>query len=207
MIFDKTCRGNSAPIGLSHSWIAGGLLFATLNRLDAYKGVSSWQEALEWLGEINTNTCDMIDEIQFWGHGTWGTMLIDGEVFDIDTLDSEHAFANLINTVRDRLHAGSQIWIRTCQTLGALSGQRFAEAMTDRFGCTVAGHTYIIGPIQSGLQIIHPGESANWDPRQGIREGTPRAPIKARWSKLTSPRTVSFLNINIPKRFYRELPK
>ena len=201
MIFDNTCRGNA--LGLSHSWIAGGILFSTLNRLHAYKGVSSWKEALIWLGDVHRQSDEEIDEIQFWGHGRWGAMLIDGEAFDASSLAPDHRLSADLDRVRDRLHRDTRIWIRTCETFGAKDGQGFAEKMAERFQCTIAGHTYIIGPFQSGLHIIKPGEQAYWDPWEGIREGTPEKPIQALWSKPGLPRTVSFLNINIPKRLCR----
>src|SRR5262245_17997203 len=66
LIYDRTCvwRGGA----LSHAWAAGSRLYRALGRIDAARGVASWDEALGWLAELRAP----IDEVQYWGHGKWG---------------------------------------------------------------------------------------------------------------------------------------
>lgn len=85
-----------------------------------------------------------------------------------------------------------------CETFGAEIGQRFAKAWVDFFNCRAAGHTYIIGPFQSGLHILKPGEEPNWSPWEGLKDGTPAAPKHALWSRPSVPNTITCLHGRIP---------
>ena len=49
MIYDRSCRGFPVLPGLSHAWWAGAQLYRSLGRLHAYRGVDTWEQALEWL--------------------------------------------------------------------------------------------------------------------------------------------------------------
>jgi len=199
MIYDDTCRGYRWPFGLTHSWIAGGLLYRTLGRLDRVKGVKSWAEAFDWIARESNES--QIDEIQFWGHGKWGDARVNGEILDESILlqPSEHRPA--LELIRHRMHEDSLWWFRTCETFGADIGHSFACAWTDFFGCDAAGHTYIIGPWQSGLHRLKAGALPHWDPAEGIKSGSVYDPQSALWSKASAPNTISCLHGSVPEGF------
>lgn len=186
--------------GLSLSWKVGGALYSAIGRLDDRRGFSDWGSALTWLAEHRGN--EAIAEVQFWGHGKWGSAKIDSEDLDIDILDPAHPHHDKLLAIRERMHARGERpplwWFRTCETFGALPGQEFARAWANFFGCRAAGHTYIIGPYQSGLHTIEPGEIPGWSAREGLIEGTADAPRRALWSTRREPNTITCLHGRIP---------
>lgn len=196
MVFDDTCRGAKYPIGLTHSWIAGALLYKSAGQLDATYGSTSWEQALKWLASFD----EPIAEIQYWGHGKWGRMMIDRDRFDAENLKLTHPHAKYLDAIRDQLTPGAMFWIRTCETFGATVGHDFAQRLSDRLGCATAGHTFIIGPWQSGLHVLYPGQTPHWDPAEGIQEGTVDEPQKAYWSGARQPNTVTCLHMRIPTK-------
>jgi len=203
MIYDDTCRhgllGGRGPIGLTHSWIAGALLYKGLNRLDASKGARSWEEALDWLTRYRAS--EKVTEIQFWGHGKWGDARIGQTRFNEASLLNGARLKPHLERLRTRLTPDSLFWFRTCETFGANVGHSFACALTDFLRCDSAGHTYIIGPWQSGLHRLSPGEAPHWDPAEGIEKGSIAAPKSALWSKASAPNTISCLHGSIPPGF------
>lgn len=197
MIYDATCRGQGVLPGLSHSWIAGACLYKGLGRLDATCGVKSWAQGLEWLAQIERER--PIEEIQFWGHGKWGRAKVDQEVLDLRSLEPGHPHRPDLEAIRDRMVGPRALWwFRTCETFGCVAGHQFAREWTSFFGCRAAGHTYIIGPWQSGLQLLEPGAEPHWSVEEGLAEGTPEAPKKALWSKPGEPNTISCLQNRHP---------
>ena len=201
MVYDRTCVGRPLLPGLSHAWITGGLLYRGLGRLDAHRGVSSWGEALRWLASFREDA--PIASIQYWGHGKWGQARVGEEVLDRAALRPGHPLHRDLLAIRERLLPGaaSLWWFRTCETLGALPGQDFARRFTDLMGARIAGHTYIIGPWQSGLHTLAPGVAPAWSPGEGLAEGTIAAPARARWSRQGEPNTIHFLNGALPSGY------
>ncbi len=193
MLFDATCTGKPLRPGLTHSWVAGGWLYQKMGRLDEVRGVESWEEGLRWLAEVESER--PIAEIQFWGHGKWGRAKVDHHVLDVRALEKGHRYRPLLEAIRDRLVGPEALWwFRTCETLGCEPGHEFARRWTQFFECRVAGHTYIIGPWQSGLHCLKPGEEPDWPVDEGLAEGTPENPKKALWSKSGEPNTISCLD-------------
>lgn len=189
VVYDRTCvrtRGRLSPI-----WAAGTWMYRGLGRIDAARGVASWDEALAWLAAQPAP----IHEIQYWGHGKWGGALVDTDMLDATAFRMRRA---RLEAVRERLAPDALIWFRTCETFGAKPGIAFAEQLADFFGARVAGHTYIIGFHQSGLHGLAPGARADWSPDEGLAEGTPDAPVRARWSWPWRPRTVTALDGAVP---------
>ncbi len=192
LVYDRT----QTRSGLTQSWIAGAALYAGLGRLDAARAVGSWSEALSWLASVRDG--EPVTEVQFWGHGRWGRALVDRESLDREALRPGHALHDGLRAVRQRLAPGAFWWFRTCETIGAEPGQRFARELTDLLGCAVAGFTYVIGPLQSGLHRLEPGAAPHWPADEGLLEGTPSSPRRARWSTPWAPNTVSCLHGRIP---------
>ena len=189
--------------GLSHSWWAGGVLYSALGRLDAWRGFSSWGEALTWVAEVEPSRA--IGEIQFWGHGKWGCAKIDYEDLDVDMLDPGHPEHAKLLAIRERLRPrGNQPplwWFRTCETFGADRGHEFARAWSGFFDCRTAGHTYIIGPYQSGLHTLDAGETPSWSTTEALIEGSAAAPRRAAWSTRREPNTITCFHGRIPVGF------
>lgn len=197
LIYDRTCTGARLRPGLTHSWVAGWWLYRGLGRLDASLGVYSWFEALNWLAQQP----GPIHEIQYWGHGKWGELYVEQDCLDLESLSPDSSYAPALDAIASKLLPTSLLWLRTCETFGAHKGQAFAAALSQRMGCRVAGHTYIIGPWQSGLHSLLPGQAPYWPPDEGLALGTPDDPIKALWSERRAPNTVHCLTGQIPAGF------
>ncbi len=197
MVYDATCVGRL--IGLTHVWRLGGGFYRTLRHLDASFGATTWSEALRWLSEHGSE--DTLAEVQFWGHGKWGAAKIGGEALSVASLRAGHAHRPLLDAVAARMTPASLFWFRTCETFGAVPGQRFARELTDQLGCAAAGHTFIISHWQSGLHRLAPGEIPHWPLEEGLREGTVDAPRRALWSRAWAPNTISCLRSSVPAGF------
>ena len=76
LVYDQTCGGRGG--GLSRVWATGSALYRRLGRIDAAHGVDSWDAAFGWLSTIE----EPITELQYWGHGKWGTALVGHDVFE-----------------------------------------------------------------------------------------------------------------------------
>lgn len=196
LVFDRTDRRWLA--GLSKAWRAGAALYRKLGRLDATRDAGDWDEALDWLAGHGD---EEIDEIQFWGHGKWGGVMIDRVALDAAALEPGHRHHRQLCAIRERLSPGALWWFRTCETFGAVAGQDFARRWTDFFGRRAAGHTYIIGYWQSGLHSLEPGARPGWPAFEGIEDGSPATPQKALWSRWWETNTINCLEGEIPSGF------
>jgi hypothetical protein len=198
MVYDRTCR--SRP-WLTQAWIVGATLARARGELDASFGAASWEEALEWI--VGYGRGLPIAEIQYWGHGKWGKVFIDQEALTSSALDASHGLNPSLQRIRARMDAESRWWFRTCESFGGESGKTFAREWAEFFGCDAAGHTFIIGPWQSGLHNLGPGEIPSWPSEEGIAEGSPASPIRAYWSRPWRARTINCLRMRIPDRLLR----
>lgn len=198
MIYDDTCRTSRLGLGLTHSWIAGGILYKTLGRFQHTYAAQSWEEALDWIADIEKDR--PICEIQFWGHGKWGQAQIDGQPLNAHATVPGHHLYKRLHRVKERMSGPDALWwFRTCETFGCEAGHDFAQRWSNFFGCTSAGHTYIIGPWQSGLHTLKPGDTPTWSLEEGLKRGTPAKPQEAHWSTASTPRTISCLHSRIPQ--------
>lgn len=176
VVFDRTCPK------LGRVWAAGARLYRALGWLDDACGVTSWREAMAWLARRE------VHELQYWGHGKWGTLLVDRVPTSVDA----------IAPLRTQLAPGALVWLRTCESFGARTGLAFAEQLADALGARVAGHTHVIGYRQSGLHALAPGARATWPVDEGLAAGTPDAPRRARGSSWRAPRTITALTPRLP---------
>lgn len=202
VLYDDTCRTDIGwGTGLTHTWIAGKMLYRARGVIDDAFGVTSWAQALEWL--VARSGEQDIREVQYWGHGKWGRAFVGEESLDVSAFEPDHPLHDALMEVRDRMADQRALWwFRTCETIGGHAGQAFATAWTHHMRSRVAGHTTIIGPWQSGLHMLAPGTHPQWSPQEGIIEGTAEAPLKARWSTRTQPRTVSALRASVPSKWW-----
>ena len=192
LVYDRT-----AP-RLRHAWHVGSHLYRALGRIDAAFGATSWEEGLGWLARAR----DPITEIQYWGHGRWGRGLIASDALDASALDVAHRHHRSLRAVRERLAPDALVWFRTCEAFGANAGRDFAMRWADWLGARVAGHTYVIGALQSGLHGLVPGHSPDWPSDEGLAEGTPAAPVRARWSAPGCPRTITCFEPSVPTAWF-----
>ncbi len=192
MFYDKTCTGRGPLPGLTHAWRGGGLLYAGLQRFDAWHGVSSWSEALDWLLSHGAG----IEEIQYWGHGEWGGLWIDNELIDIEVLNPQHRLYKKLSQLRACMHSPQSLWwFRCCDVFGTEKGHDFARRWTRFFNCRAAGHTYTIGFLQSGLHVLEPGAEPHWPHNEGVLPWMSHA----KESSLLAPNTIACLRGALPR--------
>ena len=193
LVYDRTCAA------LTTSWQVGGALYRALGRLDQSRGVSTWDEALEWLATVRPS--ERVAEIQYWGHGQWGRVLAAGAPLDLGALEPGHPWEPLLARIRARLSGPEALWwFRTCETFGRAEGHAFARGWTSFFGCRAAGHTYVIGPLQSGLHSLRPGGVPDWPLTEGLSRKDPDAQVAA-WSSWRAPNTITCLHGRVPAGF------
>ncbi|HEY8206351.1 MAG TPA: hypothetical protein VIG99_02640 [Myxococcaceae bacterium] len=180
MVYDRTCGA------LTTSWWLGGHLSRALGRLDDRAGFDRWPDALRWLRDRSCAEGRPIGEIQYWGHGHPGLVRMAGERLDRSALSPGHPLFQDLEALRDHLAPGGQalFWFRTCETFAGPEGHAFARAWTRFFSARAAGHTFIIGPLQSGLHVLDPSGEPDWPLDEGGHV----------WSSLRAPATISFLH-------------
>lgn len=188
MVYD---RNSSAGRFLLTAWKVGGPLYGALGRIDAWYGAGSWDEALKWLASYRAPA--PIAEVQFWGHGKWGQVLIGDTQLDAALPEPRRSQQSPLLQVRERLVRGTGLWwFRTCSTFGTARGQAFARAWASFLGCRVAGHTFLIGLHQSGLHSLGPGESPSWSVDEGVAGEVPL------WSRPGAPNTITCFHGKVP---------
>ncbi len=198
VVYDATQR-KRRPRLLGYSWQYGSALYRGLDRVDAAYGAVSFADALSWLGRYAPE--QPIAELQFWGHGKWGTLFIDREALDRSVLAPTHRHHAAFARFRERLTPSALLWFRTCETLGASAGQDFACALADATGARVAGHTFVIGFFQSGLHCLEPGQRPHWPDTEGLARGSARAPELALSSSPDAPNTITCLTGSVPPSY------
>jgi hypothetical protein len=200
LIYDGTSKAGEGP--LRAAWAYGATVYRALGRIDAAYGARDWPGALDWvLAQVGNGE---LAELQFWGHGHWGTACIAGSVLDGAALRPQHALHDRLRRLRNRMTAAASglVWFRTCETFGADSGQEFAAELANFLQARVAGHTHVIGIFQSGLHGLLPGATPHWSPSEGIRTGTSAAPQLALESKPDLINTLHFMHGAIPDAWF-----
>lgn len=200
VVFDAAARGPGPLPGLAGAWRAGALLYSALGRTHASVPARGVGHALRQITEIEPGR--PIAELQFWCHGKWGDLRLGSERLDVGSFERGSALRPALDAVRARLvGADALVWLRTCESFGADAGQRFAQASSDYWGCRVAGHTYVIGVWQSGLHALNPGERITWSSDEGLLEGSPMRPLRARVSTPLEPNTITCFDGVVPDHF------
>jgi hypothetical protein len=194
LVHDAT-QARRPPRLLGLSWQVGARLYRARGLLDASFGATTFEDALGFLARA----ARPIGEIQFWGHGKWGRVLIDHQSFDRSSLEPGHRFRPLLEAVRERLAPGALVWFRTCETLGAHAGRDFAQRLAEFWGARVAGHTFAIGFWQSGLHALAPGDAPSWAATEGLAAGTPERPERALVSGPEQPNTITCWTGRLPE--------
>jgi len=197
MVYDATWVGRPyLQAGLTSSWIVGGRLARAMGRLDAVYGAHSFEDALAWLCSVEPKR--KIGQIQYWGHGRWGQLFIAKEMLDRQALMPGHAHHESLAALRDRIVGPEALfWFRTCETFGRKEGHDFALAWTRFFRCRAAGHTYVIGPWQSGLHSLAHDAEPTWPLEEGLPPGA-KDPRVALTSSASAPHTITCLHGAVP---------
>jgi hypothetical protein len=198
IVYDRTQRARK-PRALGYSWQYGTHLYRALGRVDGAYGARDFGGALRFLASHDAGRS--ISELQFWGHGKWGKVFVDRDVLDRSILHANHRYHGLFRAFRERLTPNALLWFRTCETLGAHSGQDFARALGDATGARVAGHTFVIGFFQSGLHCLRPGTTPTWSATEGVSRGTAEAPEAALVSAPDAPNTITCLDGAVPEGY------
>lgn len=180
------------PIGLTHSWVAGGRLYKALRWVDECQGFDKWETALHWLATFKSPS--PIRQIQIWGHGSPGKSWMSGESLTYRSVTRPD-----VQKIAERMTDDGVIWFRNCSVFCGLKGKEFAKSWANELGCRIAAHTYVIGPLQSGLHSLGPGEEPDWPDGEGINEGTPGKVLSCRSSMPWSPNTVFMLKSKVPE--------
>lgn len=196
VVYDATGHGRQRvqPF-LTASWRYGSALYKLhpQQRVDDVYGATSWEDALAWLCSVRPR--EKIESIQYWGHGLFGRVLVANDVLDAAAFVAGHARHDDLVTLRTRIASErSLIWFRTCATFGRAEGQAFASVVANFFGCRAAGHTFVIGPLQSGLHSLAPGETPSWPVDEG--GGTATTAAMSSW---TAPHTITCLHGAVPE--------
>jgi hypothetical protein len=178
LIYDAA---EKSPVGTS--WRVGAAVFSRFfDELLAPKSVSELNAMLESL-----EGSDAFDEVQFWGHGRPGQVLLAGDRLAEPTWDR---MSRLL-----RRRGASVVWLRVCSFAAGDAGKAAMRALANRMDAKIVGHTHIIGTWgHSGLWSLKPGESPSWPSTEGEKDGEPgKAP-----SSPFLPRTVSPLTMRLP---------
>lgn len=180
-IYDKNPGVGFSQWFLKVSWAVGCWFQKLFGAVDAFYGAKDWEDAKAWL----LSQKEPLTVIQYWGHGSPGAVWLAQKLVPI----SEWL---LLKPVVDP--PKTLLWFRACSVFQGLAGHIFSQKLADGLGCTVAGHTRIIGPFQGGLHTRKPNTEPSWP----VDEGT----IKPKWPdhlKWWSPNTIFCLRTKIPE--------
>lgn len=167
---------------LGASWRLGALLFSMRGAFDLVQPVTSWEQfcaILDGLGERS------VKAIQLWGHGRPGAPLIANRPPNFVSLSS--------SLERVRYSSRSSVWFRSCNVATGTQGREWMGSLACEAGLRVAGHTFIIGPLQSGLRVALPDDAPSWSATEGLNADGSLA-----WSSFGAPRTVTMFAKDIP---------
>ncbi|GEM_PF-4958618 len=188
-----------SPFALTFWWKTGSNFEQMKATADITIGANSWKGAFKaLLKELKNYSSDSpvtIGSLQFWGHGTDGAMLINGESLDAAAFSKRGEMRKLLDQVKDYMDPKQgSVWFRGSHTFRGKEGYGFAATASDYFGVPVVGHNYLIWYLQSGTQVLKPGHKADWPVQQG--KGKSKDP----WSDESKPRTVSMLKFHPPSK-------
>lgn len=147
-VYDKSPGPGFSQWFLKTMWFLGCWFQKLFGKVDAYFGAQSLDEALDWLCYRD----GQLTSIQYWGHGSPGYVWVSGKAYR----------ANDFMALKPKLLPSSVVWFRACSVFQGTAGHAFSKALADGLGCTVAGHTRIIGPLQSGLHTRKPNSPPSW---------------------------------------------
>ena len=149
----------SAYDPLRLTWRVGHLIKSP-HRFTHRLYVHSWDEAMERLCAVGEQ--EKLSEVQFWGHGAPGRVLIGHYVLNANYLRSSALLQRWVAMEPFQLSPSPLVWFRTCETMRGDVGRAFAEQLSRLLRCRVAGYTQYIHVLQRGLVVVSPGGDACW---------------------------------------------
>ena len=152
-IYDKNPGSGVDQWFLKLCWAVGCWFQKVVGAVDAYYGASSWADAKDWLLKQKTP----ITVLQYWGHGSPAIVWSAGHAIPLSEWLS----------LKPILSPNSLVWFRVCNSFQGTRGQAFSKLLADNLGCTIAGHTRIIGIWQGGLYTRTPGSEPSWSVDEG----------------------------------------
>jgi len=152
-LYDKNPGEGVAQFFLKTAWLVGCWLQKLFGKVDDYHGIGSAEEMQAWLESKNTT----FSSIQYWGHGSPGVVWISGKLHEY------HRWGWLAPFLRP----DSIVWFRICSLFRGTEGWTFSRTLADQLGCTIAGHTRIVGIWQGGLHTRTPHSLPGWSLSEG----------------------------------------
>lgn len=177
-IYDKNPGPGFLQWCLKTSWLLGCMFQKLVGAVDDYHGASSWEDAKTWLLSRGPLT-----SIQYWGHGSPGVIWLNDKAIPIREWLA----------LKPVLSPNSILWFRVCSAFQGKVGQEFSRLLANNLGCTIAGHTRVIGIWQGGLYTRTPFSSASWSAEEGENP---------KWREDLSPwlkHTIICLRTSVPK--------
>lgn len=178
-IYDKVAWPGFMQWCLKTSWLLGCIFQKLVGAVDDYYGASSWEDAKAWLDSKGS-----LSSIQYWGHGSPGVIWLAGQAVPTQNWLS----------LKPLLLDDSVVWFRVCDSFQGVAGQAFSRTLANGLGCTIAGHTRIIGLWQGGLYTRTPNSFPSWSVDEGGEPSWLREDLKW-WNK----HTVLCLRTSVPK--------
>lgn len=142
---------------LALTWKVGCFLHKFFGLLDDYHAATSWDDAIAWL----LRQPHPLTSVQFWGHGSPATLWNGNKA----------AGHEVFLALKPKLTPASIVWFRVCSSFRGVAGQTFSMKLAEGLGCTIAGHTRIIGVLQGGLHTRKPGTPPSWPDTEGELPG------------------------------------
>lgn len=136
------------------SWAVGAWLQKLFGKTDKVYGAPSWEHALAWL-DVQPGP---LKALHYWGHGSPGYVWLAQKTPDLPVF---------MKKLAPKVNADTEVWFRVCHLFHGKKGQDFARELAHGLGCTVAGHTRLIGLFHSGLHTLKPGMTPTWNPLEG----------------------------------------
>lgn len=178
MVYDDAERSY-----LRASWMLGALLYRARSVFDLVIPARSWEEAI---GALYSAAPKTVDRLQFWGHGSPAAPYIASQ---------RAPTQDLIDVLRSQMRGPRSIaWFRACNIATGDHGRTWCGHLAQAAGCRIAAHTFIVGPLQSGLRVALPDTAPTWSTTEGVNPDGSFA-----WSRWRAPRTVTMLTTDVPE--------
>ena len=176
----------ATPTAVMYTWAIGAPIYKAIGACLEFYPVKCWDEAAQKVSMYTE-----LDEIQFWGHGYPGFVLIDKE--HISTNDNE-SFAI---ACKNALKQEGVLWFRTCASFNGDLGKEFAKSISSNSQRRCAGSTFKIGMFHSGIHSVKPGQEPSWPSTEGV-DPTTKNPTS---SGIGKPNTILCLQISLPNNW------
>lgn len=184
---------------LTMSWVIGAKLYKLTRATDIIVPVQSWHQLGSTANAFQLTKRQKISEIQFWGHGSPGSVYIGRDKLTIERLKKDGDLQSALFKLRACMTDDALIWFRCCSVFAGPKGHEFAKEFSEMMDCTVAAHTHIIHVWQAGLHTIRPGQEPTWPVTEGYHLDENGKEVM-KWSiPFFSPNGIFCLRSTIPK--------